>query len=414
MQTNASTRPSSPKIFFKPLPKSRVTFAAEPAKSPFKNLFIGTGIGRALKRMSLQGEIPKGLKDQECERGGVWASSQTPVRYVPEVDPVADRTIRDSKTLKVTLPNSNKTEYRIPVWSGGTNEDFLIHVNEALSAIEKLELYSRFEQAQQAFEANATDIRFAKQATRRKASSATPESADDPEATTAPQVPVTTPTATMTASAPPQSLLELELEKADLRKALVRAGKAFFSTYEMMLADHPKQVWDKIVKEQTESALYTDIQGVEQDKKAGKTPDSFKECIMFHLQSVFKYDAAEQLRTYLSFVVRKPARVKVRQFVQRVQQLNGYLSQLPCKYYSAHKSDTTEVVKPFDDAELAELVLRMCPDRWQSDYMLHERVSPKSMRALLAVLELIETRLSLEKPKENPRVIRHRRRRRGR
>ena len=113
---------------------------------------------------------------------------------------------------------------------------------------------------------------------------------------------------------------------------------------------------------------------------------------MFHLQSVFKYDAAEQLRTYLSFVVRKPARVKVRQFVQRVQQLNGYLTHLPCKFYSPHQSETTEVVKQFGDQELAELVLRMCPDRWQGEYMLHERVSPRSTRALLDALELIETR----------------------
>ena len=105
---------------------------------------------------------------------------------------------------------------------------------------------------------------------------------------------------------------------------------------------------------------------MEHTRKAGKTPDSFQECIRFHLQSVFKYDSGEHLQTYLSFVVRKPARVKVRQFVQRIQQLNGYLSHLPCKFYSAHKSDTTEVVKPFGDTELAELVLRMCPDRWQS------------------------------------------------
>ena len=65
-------------------------------------------------------------------------------------------------------------------------------------------------------------------------------------------------------------------------------------------------------------------------------------------------------------MVRKPARVKVRQLIQHIQQLNGYLQQLPCKFYSIHRSDTTEVVKPFDDVELAELVLRMCPDRWQS------------------------------------------------
>ena len=139
----------------------------------------------------------------------------------------------------------------------------------------------------------------------------TPESMTDPESTTAQQSTTTSPTTSTTASAPPKTLIELESERAELRKVPLRAGNAFFLTYEMMLADHPKQVWDKIVKEQMESAQFTDVQGVEQDKKAGKTPDSFKECIMFHLQAVFKYDAAEHLRTYLSFVVRKPTRVKV-------------------------------------------------------------------------------------------------------
>ena len=84
--------------------------------------------------MSLQAEIPKGLKDQECERGGVWATLQTPIRYVPEVVPMQERTSSKPKTLKVTLPSSTKTKYRVPIWSGGTYEDFLIHFNKALSA----------------------------------------------------------------------------------------------------------------------------------------------------------------------------------------------------------------------------------------------------------------------------------------
>ena len=140
---------------------------------------------------------------------------------------------------------------------------------------------------------------------------ANPESATIPESTTTTQSMTTFTTGADT----PKTLSELEDEKANLRKALSRAGNAFFSTYEMTLAGDPKHVWEKIVREQTESAPYTDVRGVEHAKKAGKTPDSFQECIRFHLQSVFKYDSGEHLRTYLSFVVGKPARVKVRQFV---------------------------------------------------------------------------------------------------
>ena len=115
MHASASQGPSSKKVFFQPFPKSRVTFAATPAKSPFKNFFIGTQLGTALSRMSLRAEIPQGLKDQECEHGEVWATTQTPIRYVPAVDPVCDKTA-ENKTLKVTLPNSStKTEYHVPV-----------------------------------------------------------------------------------------------------------------------------------------------------------------------------------------------------------------------------------------------------------------------------------------------------------
>ena len=74
--------------------------------------------------MSLRVEIPLGLKDQECERGGVWATLQTPIRYVPEVDPIREKT-NEPKTLMVTLPNSStKTEYQVPVWSGGPTRIF--------------------------------------------------------------------------------------------------------------------------------------------------------------------------------------------------------------------------------------------------------------------------------------------------
>ena len=87
---------------------------------------------------------------------------------------------------KVKLSNfTTKTEYQIPVWSGGTDEDFLIHVNEALSAIKKLELLTKYKQAQQEFEENATSIRLLNKARKRaeaaRTGTATPESTTNPK-----------------------------------------------------------------------------------------------------------------------------------------------------------------------------------------------------------------------------------------
>jgi hypothetical protein len=52
---------------------------------------------------------------------------------------------------------------------------------------------------------------------------------------------------------------------------------------------------------------------------------------MFHLLTVFPNNAAEQEKYYLSNVLKKPQRVGICQFVQRVEQLNAYVAQLPCR-----------------------------------------------------------------------------------
>ncbi len=61
----------------------------------------------------------------------------------------------------------------------------------------------------------------------------------------------------------------------------------------------------------------------------GFSRESFKNCIMFDLLTVLPNNAAEQEKYYLSNVLKKPQRVGVCQFVQRVEQLNAYVAQLP-------------------------------------------------------------------------------------
>jgi hypothetical protein len=66
----------------------------------------------------------------------------------------------------------------------------------------------------------------------------------------------------------------------------------------------------------------------------GLLRESFDNCVMFHLLIVFPNNAAEQEKYYLSNVLKKPQRVGICQFVQRIEQLNAYVTQLPCWYYS--------------------------------------------------------------------------------
>jgi hypothetical protein len=119
---------------------------------------------------------------------------------------------------------------------------------------------------------------------------------------------------------------------------------------------------------------------------------SFEGCVMFHLLTVFANNAAEQERYYIKNVVKKPQRDSIRQFVQRVEQLNSYILQLPCWYYSpSMKANTIPMSVPSVEADLSSHVLQMCPYAWQDQYNLHQKGgTPVDMRSLLLSLEAIE------------------------
>jgi hypothetical protein len=120
---------------------------------------------------------------------------------------------------------------------------------------------------------------------------------------------------------------------------------------------------------------------------------------MFYLLTLFPNNAAEQEKYYLSNVLKKPQRVGVRQFVQRIEQLNAYFAQLPCWYYSpSYNAGMLPANVPFSEADLASHILRMCPHQWQDHYNLQEKgMTPMDMHSLQASLEAIERLCTPEK-----------------
>jgi hypothetical protein len=79
---------------------------------------------------------------------------------------------------------------------------------------------------------------------------------------------------------------------------------------------------------------------------------------MFHLLTVFPKKAAEQEQYYITNVLKKPQHVSICQFVQHVEQLNSYISQLPCWYYSpSMKAGTIPMNMAFPEADLASHIL---------------------------------------------------------
>ena len=115
---------------------------------------------------------------------------------------------------------------------------------------------------------------------------------------------------------------------------------------------------DKVFQEQTNANPYTDLQGLTRKGPRGMPHQSFEDCVMFHLLTVFPNSAAEQERYYITNVLKKPQRVSIHQFVQRVEQLNSYILQLPCWYYSTSvKQNMVPMNVPFAKADLSSHLL---------------------------------------------------------
>jgi hypothetical protein len=165
-----------------------------------------------------------------------------------------------------------------------------------------------------------------------------------------------------------------------------------FAFYSNLLSPKSKYMWNKIVIEQTEGNPYVNLQGVSLEGPRGMSCELFNDCMMFHLLTAFSINAAEQEKYYISNVLKKPQRVNVHKFVRRVEQLNAYIAQMPCFFYSpnANASPKPENV-PFNKAELGAHVLHMCPIQWQDQYNLNKKgMTPMDKRSLLISLEAIE------------------------
>jgi hypothetical protein len=120
---------------------------------------------------------------------------------------------------------------------------------------------------------------------------------------------------------------------------------------------------------------------------------------MFHLLTAFPINAAEQEKYYISNVLKKPQRIGVHQSVWCVEQLNAYIAQMPCSYYSPNANASTKPKSVlFREAELGAHVLRMCPIQWQDQYNMNEKgMMPMDMRLLLTLLEAIKLIFPYEK-----------------
>lgn len=350
-------------------------FLLNPAKSFYKELFLGSAkIGYRLKTMSERNGVIKGLKDQECEKGNL--AKRPPIAYVPVVDEVQEQlnsNLPGKRYEKLTAPNG--TTFNVSVWYSGTPEQFLNHVKQGLNAVKRTGLMDRYytarakrEKAQKDWEKAETEIVNYEEE--------------------------------MTENAPADAELVLEELKMirdghlttrdEGEKERVAAAEGIFSQYANLLSVEQRGAWEKIIEQKVDAYDWTDLRGRKRHPKQPKTYKHFLTCTIFHVLTVFDEDAAERQQLYISNTLKKPQRVTVRAFFTRVEQLNSYIKYLPSLYNSPKATESTTLAEPFTEAQLAVLLLRMCPVHWQNQYDLNQNTIPQDTRRLLTVLENIE------------------------
>ena len=122
-----------------------------------------------------------------------------------------------------------------------------------------------------------------------------------------------------------------------------------------------------------------------------RTWASFMDCIELQKLTIFAVNAAETLHYYMQQSVKKPQRVPEHQYMAWMGLLNDCLAYLPTVKDSPKAvKDTKKGNVPFDEADLASIILKSLPPTWLNQYNLNHTTLPKSPRQLLPDLEAIE------------------------
>jgi hypothetical protein len=118
---------------------------------------------------------------------------------------------------------------------------------------------------------------------------------------------------------------------------------------------------------------------------------SFLHCIELHKLTVFPVDAAEKQHYYMTQRVKKPQQATLCQYMAHVGILNNYLSHLPTVFNSPMAVERTKKGNmPFNEADLAGIVLNSAPVSWMNQYNMMHTTLINRTRNLLQDLELIK------------------------
>ncbi len=301
---------------------------------------------------------PESLKASKCEKRK--SGARPPIPYVPPTDPIKKR---EEEQIKVKMPDG--TNFSMAAFMSGTNEDYLVQVIAVLWIIKKKGMAEEIKAAWLALPAVRKEM--------------------------APflQVPPNE-------SKEAKKLCEASLEqfkgilKAKKGTAIAVTSQAY-EMFHLFVVGDQRTHWDKIVQGMHTKDLWIGVDGVSRKGICVRSWSAFLDCIKLHKLTIFPVDAAEKQRYYMMQTVKKPQRVAVRQYMAWMGILNDYLAHLPTVFNSSMAIEGTKKGNvPFDEADLARIVLNSVLVSWLNQYNMTHQTLPKGTRALLQDLEPIE------------------------
>ena len=180
----------------------------------------------------------------------------------------------------------------------------------------------------------------------------------------------------------------LEERIANSEHAMQTVMFEVFGLYESLLSDKIRPTWtaqvDKHCREERDS------DGNVTCTRRGKYSWATLElCKREWLRTVFRDDAAEEQRVYMQFYLKYPeGEMGIREFFERMEELNRYLPLLPCLKDSHHATDsTTRMNRSFSEHKMAVIILLCIPRRLEDQYRLHHPTQPQKLLPLRLKLE---------------------------
>jgi hypothetical protein len=261
--------------------------------------------------MSPAKAVPKGIrdKDKECKRFAL--QEHPPVPYVPEKNPVQETvsTLKNDQSLKTTI--GEDAELCLPIWHCSMREAFLMHLSTALDAVKKRGTFKAYKEVVEAYVEQREVVKQlkatlalltaptskGKKASEKASAKKSPEKASQKTKESMALANTTAPELHKEYQANYDKASSAKETSKNKRKA---AATKMFQFYTNLLSLDAKYAWNNIVKEQTKTDPFKDLQGVSRKGPRGLTPESFNNFVMFHLLTVFLNNTAEHEKYYLS------------------------------------------------------------------------------------------------------------------